>query len=68
MSGFKLSKITTEKGTIQDYEPILLRVTLTQAQRELIGGATGCYPEALEMTASELKFVLVPGSQNDKFG
>ena len=66
MPGFKLSSITTKTGTVQAYEPILLSIALTQAQREMIGGATGCYAEALEMTARELKFVLAPSPENEK--
>jgi hypothetical protein len=66
MPGFKLSKITTKGGDIQAYEPILLSIALTQAQREMIGGATGCYAEALEMTARELKFVLGPSPGDEK--
>jgi hypothetical protein len=61
MPGFKLSKITTNTGTVQAYEPVLLAITLTPQQTARVGGATGHYPSTIELTARELKVVPTPG-------
>jgi cell division protein FtsI/penicillin-binding protein 2 len=67
MPGFKLSRVATKTGTAQAYEPVVLTVALTPQQAELVGAATGHYASTIELTASELKVVLAPGMELDKF-
>jgi hypothetical protein len=60
MEGFKQVQVSTEKGTVLAYEPIVLSFPLASQQREVVNGATGHYPAAIHLTASELKAIISP--------
>lgn len=61
MPGFKQTMIVTQAGTTAALQPIVLSINLTPAQRALVLKATGQCPAKLELTANELKVILMPG-------
>jgi hypothetical protein len=60
MEGFKQVQVSTAKGKILAYEPIVLSFPLASQQREVVNGATGHYPAAIHLTASELREIISP--------
>jgi hypothetical protein len=62
MPGFKPSTNVTQVGTTVQLQPVVLSINLTLEQRALILRATGQCPTKLELTASELKLILLPRS------
>ncbi|MGO9095898.1 MAG: hypothetical protein ACLQGV_11810 [Bryobacteraceae bacterium] len=60
MPGFKQVLVSSEKGTVLAYEPIVLSFPLAPLQREAVNGATGHYPAEIHLTASELREIVSP--------
>lgn len=61
MPGFKQSMIVTQAGTTVQLQPVALSIDLTPEQRALVLRATGRCPVKLELSASELKVILMSG-------
>jgi hypothetical protein len=61
MPGFKQSLIVTHEGTTVQLQPVALSIDLTPEQRALVLRATGQCPVKLELSASELKVILMSG-------
>ncbi|MGO9093879.1 MAG: hypothetical protein ACLQGV_01530 [Bryobacteraceae bacterium] len=59
MPAFKRTLVRTAKGASVQYEPVVLSVSLNFDQKSAIMRATGSCLEKLELSASDLKAIML---------